>query len=152
MWGFFKDFYLVCRKYTFSWIIDENNCYQARLMVKKYFLLLLSITIEKGHEKVIYSWHIASTEALTSITVHNSFYSTVLCKVIKHKSLGEQFLWNRNWDLGWFWASWQYWKKMGRLWADFSGRFFSCSHGWKNIFSLKILHVASALKSCRKWR
>ena len=58
---------------------DENNSYQAGLMVKKYFLLLLSITIEKGHEKVIHSWHIASTEALTSITVHNSFYRTVLC-------------------------------------------------------------------------
>ena len=30
-----------------------------------------------------------------------------LTKVIIHKLSAEQFLWNRNWDLGWFWAGWQ---------------------------------------------
>ena len=29
-------------------------------------------------------------------------------KVIIHKSCGEQFLWNRNLDLGWIWDGWQY--------------------------------------------
>ena len=37
----------------------------------------------------------------------------------------EQFLWNRNWDMGWFWAGWQYWKKhLDRLWATFEVGFF----------------------------
>ena len=31
-------------------------------------------------------------------------------KVIE-KSLGGRFFWNRNWDLGWIWAGWHYWKK-----------------------------------------
>ena len=28
--------------------------------------------------------------------------------VYGHKSHSEQFSWNRNWDLGCFWAGWQY--------------------------------------------
>ena len=45
-------------------------------------------------------------------------------KVIIHKSRYEQFLWNSFWDLGCFWADWQYWKKNGAdyeqlLWAVF---------------------------------
>ena len=52
----------------------------------------------------------------------------ILPKVIIHKLCGEQFLWNRNWDLGWFWVGWQYWKKMGgRLWVTFEGCFFMFS-------------------------
>ena len=34
----------------------------------------------------------------------------IRCKVIIKKFCGETFLWNRIWDLGWFWAGWQYWK------------------------------------------
>ena len=34
-------------------------------------------------------------------------------KVIIYKSRMGPFLWNRIWDLGWFWASWHYWKKWG---------------------------------------
>ena len=37
-------------------------------------------------------------------------------KVVIHKLHGEQFLWNRIWYLGWFWAGWQYWKKK---WVDY---------------------------------
>ena len=36
-----------------------------------------------------------------------------------------QFLWNRNWDLGWFGADWQCWKtNWGQLWATFEVGFF----------------------------
>ena len=38
-------------------------------------------------------------------------------KVITGKSCGGRLLWNRNWDLGWIWPGWQYWKK--RVWADY---------------------------------
>ena len=48
----------------------------------------------------------------------------VASKVIIHKSRGDQFLWNRNWDLGWFWAGWQYWKKIGPIMSNFWERFF----------------------------
>ena len=34
------------------------------------------------------------------------FYNNVR-SVIIHKSRGEQFLWNRNWDLGWIWADYK---------------------------------------------
>ena len=40
----------------------------------------------------------------------------VQTKVIIRKSCCEHFFWNRDWDLGWFWAGWQYWKKN---WADY---------------------------------
>ena len=57
-----------------------------------------------------------------------------------HKLRGEPFLWNRNWDLGWFWAGWQYWKKnLGPIVSNFWGQFLHAT----NI-------VASALKSCIK--
>ena len=55
---------------------------------------------------------------------------TYICtyKVVIHKSRSEQFLWNRNSDLGWFWADWQYWKNyLGWLWAGFEGVFFMFS-------------------------
>ena len=38
-------------------------------------------------------------------------------KVIIEKSRGGRFLWNRNWDLGWIWAGWHYWKK--NSWTDY---------------------------------
>ena len=41
-------------------------------------------------------------------------------KVILHEPCDEQFLWNRNWDLGWFWAV------------------FSCFHGQKKIISCTV--------------
>ena len=55
-------------------------------------------------------------------------------KVIIEKSCGGIFLWNRNWDLGWIWADWQYWNKkgLGRIWATFEG-FFSCFQRQKNV-------------------
>ena len=52
-------------------------------------------------------------------------------KVIIHKWSGEQFLWNKIWNLGCFCASWQYWKKN---WADYEQLLravFSCFHGQK---------------------
>ena len=55
----------------------------------------------------------------SKLTIEGAFFTfltIVGCKVIIHKSRGEKFFWNINWDLGWFWASWQYWKKN---WADY---------------------------------
>ena len=49
------------------------------------------------------------------------FYNYVR-SVIIHKSRSEQFLWNRNWDLGWIWASL----------ATFEAGFFMFSWGKKN--------------------
>ena len=46
----------------------------------------------------------------------------------------EQFLWNRNWDMDWFWAGWQYWKKhFWPIMSNFIGRFFIFSWA-KNKF------------------
>ena len=48
-----------------------------------------------------------------------STYSIVGDKVIIEKShSGGRVLWNRNWDLGWIWAAWHYWKKKD-IWADY---------------------------------
>ena len=52
------------------------------------------------------------------------------------------------WDLGWFWAGWQYWKTNWAKYEQLLRVFFSCFEG-QNIF-LNI--VVSALKSCIKWR
>ena len=41
-------------------------------------------------------------------SLEQPFWVTI--KVIIYKSHGEPFLWNRIWDLGWFWAGWQFWK------------------------------------------
>ena len=73
----------------------------------------------------------------------------VLDKVIIHKSRGEQFLWNINFEI---WAGFglvgDTEKKNGQLLrAAFHGQLFMFS--WA-IFFLNI--VASALKSCIKWK
>ena len=66
-------------------------------------------------------------------------------KVIIEKSRCGRCLWNRNWDLGWIWADWQYWKKgSGPIMSIFWGWFFHVFKGTKN-------QVVSALKSCIKW-
>ena len=31
--------------------------------------------------------------------------------IIIEKSCSGRYLWKRNWDFGWIWASWHYWKK-----------------------------------------
>ena len=58
-------------------------------------------------------------------------------KVIIEKSRCGRCLWNRNWDLGWIWADWQYWKK--RFWADYEQLLrvvFSCFHGQKKFLNV----------------
>ena len=39
-------------------------------------------------------------------------------KIVKEKSHGGRFLWNRRWDLGWIWANWHYRKKI-KNYADY---------------------------------
>ena len=69
----------------------------------------------------------------------------VVPKVIIEKSLSGKFLWNRNWDLGWIWAGWHYWKKtIGPIMSNFWGRFFQVFVGQKKKKNI----VACALKSC----
>ena len=56
-------------------------------------------------------------------------------KVIIGKSRGGRFLWIRNWDLGWIWADWQYWKKgSGTILSNFWGCFFMFSGAKKILF------------------
>ena len=58
-------------------------------------------------------------------------------KVIIHKLRGEQFSWKSNWDLGWFWASWQYQKN---IWADYEQllrSFFFCFQRQKSYSIFK---------------
>ena len=68
---------------------------------------------------------------------------TLASKVIIHKSRGEQFSWNRYWDLGWFWAGMQCWKKN---WADFEQflrAVFSCFHRQRKCFFFKYCCVCT---------
>ena len=44
------------------------------------------------------------------------------------------FLLNRNWDLCWFWANWQHWKKWGPIMSNFWGWFFFKFSRAKKIF------------------
>ena len=79
-----------------------------------------------------------------------AFSNTGRSKVIIHKSHGEQFLWNRNLDLGWIWAGWQYWKrKSGPIMSNILGPFFMFT--WAKEFEIFENIVASALKSCIRW-
>ena len=53
-------------------------------------------------------------------------------KVIIEKFRGGRFLWNRNWDLGWIWAGWHYWKK--KVWTNYEQllrQIFTYFHGRK---------------------
>ena len=52
-------------------------------------------------------------------------------KVIIHKSRSGKFLRNRNWDLGWFWARRQYWKK---IWCKFEPLLRSFFHVFSKLF------------------
>ena len=47
-----------------------------------------------------------------------------LCLFLALLYTRETFLWNRKWDLGLFWARWQYWKKWGAIISNFWGCFF----------------------------
>ena len=95
---------------------------------------------------------------LRKIKVHNLvstphyIHSTVkgMCKVILHKSCGEQFLWNINWYLDWFWTGWQYWKKNRADNEQLMREIFPCLHG--QSFFIFSNNVESELKHCIKWR
>ena len=83
--------------------------------------------------------------------LHTNTYRAKSLYIIK--SRGEQFLWNRNWDLGCFLGGWQYWKK--KLWpimSNFCGQFFPCFHRQKKLLNFFEKNLASSLKSCLKWR
>ena len=70
-------------------------------------------------------------------------YSLVIgTKSLCRSRTGGHF-YGKIWDLGWFLADWQYWKKkLGRLWATFEGVFFmfsgaKISHFFRISFWLK---------------
>ena len=78
--------------------------------------------------------------------------SILMAKVFLYKSRGDQFLYNRNWDLSWFWAGWQYWKKTGPNMSNFWRQFFFM-FSWTETFIILLKDiVAFTLKSCLKWR
>ena len=68
-----------------------------------------------------------------SAPVLQASFSLAWIKVIIEKSHGGRFLWNRNWDLGWIWAGWHYWKKQqfGPITSNFWGWFFQVFMGKK---------------------
>ena len=58
--------------------------------------------------------HIPRTESNLDITP----------KSLYRNRTGSHF-YGKIWDLGWFWAGWQYWQKnLGQLWTTFEGSFF----------------------------
>ena len=57
------------------------------------------------------------SESTTKLIASCTCIGLLTTKVIIEKSCGGRFSWNRNWDLGWIWASWHYWKK--NIWADY---------------------------------
>ena len=78
--------------------------------------------------------------------------SILMAKVFLYKSRGDQFLYNRNWDLSWFWAGWQYWKKTGPNMSNFWRQFFFM-FSWTKTFIILLKDIAAfTLKSCIKWR
>ena len=81
-------------------------------------------------------WIRRSCKAKNSHSQSNSLY----------KSPSGSHFYGKKWNLGWFWAGWQYWKKkLGRLWATYEASF----RGQKEKRKKKI--VASALKDFIKW-
>ena len=94
---------------------------------------------KKGPKNVIFwsffcckrSWNYSPTFSWKAwlygkiVYIYRSQYTEVTCK---------WFLWNINWDLGWFWAVWQYWKiKIRPLMSNFRERCFSYFHGPNNF-------------------
>ena len=97
-------------------------------MVSKYSILVnhrrsKSWPIEIGHFKVeIFSksdseYAVYRLDGCAAWRITANFLAQLsrqfllsFCQIHLHKSRGEHFLWNKNWDLGWFWASW---KKFG---------------------------------------
>ena len=65
--------------------------------------------------------------------LHNNHNSCITIKVIIYRSRGEPFLWNRIWDLGWFWAGWQYWKFFLADYEQLLMAVFSCFHRQKKL-------------------
>ena len=108
----------MCSQYLFflSWHSSKKSEFWP-LFVKELLLLLLRETEQKQAE----------------------------CKVIIEKSRGGRFFWNRNWDLGWIWADWEYWKKkdLGRLFKNIVSVYTKKFHKMKSkkIWFIKV-HVS----------
>ena len=67
-----------------------------------------------------------------------------------HKSRGGQFLWNINWYLGWFWAGWQYWKKVWADYEQFLRAVFSCFHWQKKSLNYFYKYCSVCSKKLHK--
>ena len=66
------------------------------------------------------------------------FRFTMCCQSYYREVAGWEISMKNIWDLGWFWAGWQYWKnKLGRLLATFEVGFFMFSGGNKNLIFFK---------------
>ena len=65
-----------------------------------------------------------------------------------------EFLWYRNWDLGWIWTGWHLMKKkkIGPIMSNFLGRFFQVFMGKKGKKKKLVKNIVpSALKNWIKW-
>ena len=82
-------------------------------------------------------------------TYFGSPFFFVLCTQSHYREISRwEILWNRNWDLGWIWASWHYIlkKKIGSIMSNFLGRFFQVFMGKKKFKNQKHCSVLKRLK------
>ena len=74
-------------------------------------------------------------------------------KVIIEKSRGGIFSWNRDWDLGWIWADWQYWKKGSRLdYEQLLKVFFSCFQEQRKMLNFHKKRCSVRIKKLHKMK
>ena len=123
-----------------------------KLILRKTFQLQRGSVI---HARIFSGFYKVCSYYCNSYTMgSNCLLSRSCCfvtKVFIEMSLGGIFLWNRNWDLGWIWANWQYWKKVcGPIMSNFWGCFFSYFQGQKN--DLKKIHCRVCTKKLHKMK
>ena len=137
-----RPFFYLCRSVALSYIVLLN--FQSITIQGLYDRFLAGKTDSAvGHiTKVlplsrsilspVAAWKCSEVVNIVERLARNlKFYPTIVQKVIIEKSRGGRFLWNRNWDLGWIWADWHYWKKNWDNFEQLLSPVFSCFHGKK---------------------
>ena len=95
------------------------------------------------------SWYVMDGKIPHDSPVINSILLYIPCNQSHYREVTQWEISMKNiWDLGWFWAGWQYWKKNVCIMSNFWGFFFYVFMG-KNFFLYCFENiVVSALKNC----
>ena len=133
-----------------SWLLEDLELFENQFNILESMIFTIAICITFFMAIIVHRSFYRLMKRLPGRDINQIIFPYMVkleAKSLWISHMVKIFMEQKNWNLGWFWAGWQYWKKyLSQLRVFFHVFIGNCFYNFfKNI-------VASALKSHKKWR